>query len=88
MQNFEIDYGDLEELTINEIKSRISLMGVNIDFEIHSNDYYKNIYMELMKDPENRQTLRRYGILKPKESSNITERLISKKRLRGIDQIN
>ena len=58
-------------------------MGVDLDFEIHTDEHYINIYKELLKDPDNRLTLRRYGISKHRESGKVDERFSSKKRFRG-----
>ena len=84
MQKFEADYGDVDQLTINEIKSRIASITTNVDFKSFPNDYYKNLYIELLKDPNNRSALMRQGILRKKESGINDDKLTNKKRLRGI----
>jgi hypothetical protein len=83
MQNCDIDYEDIDDLTVNDIKSRLAHLGAELDFQRHPKEYYKNLYRDLLKDPNNRLTLKRYGILKPKESMGGDERMTSKKRLRG-----
>jgi hypothetical protein len=87
MQNFDIDTEDINKLTVNDIKSRLALIGAELDFQKHPKEYYKNLYKELLKDPNNRQTLKRYGAGKPTESSGGDVKLTSKKRQRGISFI-
>jgi hypothetical protein len=83
MQNSEVDFSDLEDLTMNEIKSRLALMGAEMDFQKHPKDFYKKKYMELIRDPNNKLILRRYGVIKNREPGYEDEQLTNKKRLRG-----
>jgi hypothetical protein len=82
MQSFETNYSELEDITVNEMKSRLALLGIEMDFHKHTNEFYRKKYMDLIQDPNNRQTLRRYGIWKSTED-NFDEKLTNKKRQRG-----
>jgi hypothetical protein len=81
--NFEDVYDDLEELTINDLKSRLLAMGADLDFEKHPKKYYKDIYVQLLADPTRRQFLRRNGIIRKQEGTE-SEKQVGRKRPRGI----
>jgi hypothetical protein len=83
MQNCQSDYSDLEDLPTDEIKTRLGILGVDIDPHEQSREYYENLYMELKKDPNNRMILKRYGVFKCQDNEKNNERFTSKKRMRG-----
>jgi hypothetical protein len=63
------DYDELEQLSTNEIKSRLAIMGAELDFQKHPKQYYKEIYVECIKNPEMKNMLVNWNMLHRKHNS-------------------